>query len=71
MMAVFKRRGAAIEAIIEGRERLAEIEVDGYVPRIRAGIHVGRPRKVGKDYFGVDVNIAARVADERRARASS
>jgi adenylate cyclase len=23
---------------------------------------VGRPRKLGGDYFGVDVNIAARVA---------
>jgi len=32
-------------------------------PRMRAGIHVGRPRKVKGDYFGVDVNIAARVAD--------
>jgi class 3 adenylate cyclase len=30
---------------------------------MRAGIHVGRPRKVKGDYFGVDVNIAARVAD--------
>lgn len=63
MMAVFKEPGPAIEAIREGRERLSEIEVDGYVPLIRAGVHVGRPRKVGKDYFGVDVNIAARVAD--------
>ncbi len=63
MMAVFKEPGAAIAAIVEGRERLGEIEVDGYVPLIRAGVHVGRPRKVGKDYFGVDVNIAARVAD--------
>jgi len=63
MMAVFKHPGAAIDAINEGRERLGEIEADGYEPQIRAGIHVGRPRKVGKDYFGVDVNIAARVAD--------
>ena len=63
MMAVFKHPGAAIEAISEGRERLGEIEVEDYVPRIRAGVHVGRPRKVNKDYFGVDVNIAARVAE--------
>ena len=63
MMAVFKEPGAAIEAISEGRERLGEIEVEGYVPQIRAGVHVGRPRKVSKDYFGVDVNIAARIAE--------
>ena len=63
MMAVFKEPGAAIEALAEGRERLGEIEADGYVPRIRAGVHVGRPRKVKGDYFGVDVNIAARIAD--------
>jgi class 3 adenylate cyclase len=63
MMAVFKEPGAAIEAIREGRERLREIEVEGYEPMIRAGVHVGRPRKVKGDYFGVDVNIAARVAE--------
>ncbi len=63
MMAVFKGVDRAIAAIEEGRERLGEIEADGYSPQIRAGIHCGKPRKVGKDYFGVDVNIAARVAD--------
>ena len=25
-------------------------------------MHLGRPRKLGGDYFGVDVNVAARVA---------
>ena len=63
MMAVFKSVDAAITAIEEGRDRLAEVEADGFTPQIRAGVHCGRPRKVGKDYFGVDVNIAARVAD--------
>lgn len=67
MMAVFKEAEDALAAIAEGRERLDEVEVDGYEPRIRAGVHVGRPRKVGKDYFGVDVNIAARVAEGAKA----
>jgi adenylate cyclase len=31
--------------------------------RLRIGIHLGRPRKTGGDYFGVDVNIAARLAE--------
>jgi class 3 adenylate cyclase len=35
----------------------------GYIPRLRTGIHLGRPRKIGGDYFGVDVNIAARLAE--------
>ena len=63
MMAVFKGADEAVRAIAEGRERLGEVDAEGYEPRIRAGIHVGRPRKVGKDYFGIDVNIAARVAE--------
>jgi class 3 adenylate cyclase len=29
---------------------------------MRAGVHWGRPRRLGGDYLGVDVNIAARVA---------
>ena len=41
----------------------APIEVDGYRPQLRTGIHLGRPRKLGGDYFGVDVNIAARLCD--------
>jgi len=63
MMAVFKSAPDALAAIAEGRERLADVSADGYRPRIRAGVHVGKPRKVGKDYFGIDVNIAARVAE--------
>ena len=63
MMAVFKSADGALAALAEGRERLGEVDADGYEPQIRAGLHVGSPRKVGKDYFGVDVNIAARVAD--------
>ncbi len=63
MMAVFKSVDAAIAAIEEGRDRLGDVDADGFVPQIRAGVHCGKPRKVGKDYFGVDVNIAARVAD--------
>jgi adenylate cyclase len=28
---------------------------------MRFGVHCGRPRKLGGDYFGVDVNTAARI----------
>lgn len=67
MMAVFRDPMDALRAVEQGRERLDGIEVAGYRPRIRAGMHVGRPRKVGGDYLGVDVNIAARVAQAAAA----
>jgi adenylate cyclase len=63
LMAVFDGEpGPAVEAACEARAAVEEIEVDGHRPRLRAGIHVGSPRKLGGDYFGVDVNVAARVA---------
>ena len=39
----------------------------GYSPRMRAGVHWGRPRKLGGDYLGVDVNVAARVVSAAKA----
>ena len=39
------------------------VEVDGYTPRMRVGIHTGRPQRIGSDWLGVDVNIAARVME--------
>jgi adenylate cyclase len=67
MMAVFASPVDALEAVQDARSRLAEVEVSGYSPRLRAGIHLGRPERVGDDYFGVDVNIAARVAEAASA----
>ena len=66
MMAVFDDPRTALEAVVEARARLREVECDGYDPEIRAGIHVGRPRCIGGDYLGVDVNVAARIADEAK-----
>lgn len=63
LMAVLWDAPSAAEAAFEAQERIAPIEVAGYRPRLRTGIHLGRPRKLGGDYFGVDVNIAARLAD--------
>jgi adenylate cyclase len=62
LMAVFDDAGAALEAACRASQGLDEVEVAGHEPRLRAGVHVGRPRRLGGDYFGVDVNIAARVA---------
>ena len=63
LMAAFWDAASALEAAFEAGERIASIERDGYRPLLRTGIHLGRPRKIGGDYFGVDVNIAARLAE--------
>jgi adenylate cyclase len=63
LMAVFRDASSATEAALDARERVALVNVDGHRPRLRTGIHLGRPRKVGRDYLGVDVNIAARLAE--------
>ena len=67
MMAVFTDADAAIEAVFAGRDRLEQIECNGYDPHLRAGIHFGKPRKLGGDYLGVDVNIAARLCENADA----
>ncbi|WP_374198854.1 adenylate/guanylate cyclase domain-containing protein [Mycobacterium sp. MYCO198283] len=61
IMAVFDDPVTAVRAVRTGRAALREIEVDGYTPRMRVGIHTGRPQKIGSDWLGVDVNIAARL----------
>jgi adenylate cyclase len=61
LMAVFAEAGQAVEAALEGFSELEQVEVAGHRPQLRSGVHVGRPRKLGGDYFGVDVNTAARV----------
>jgi adenylate cyclase len=67
LMASFIDPRAAIDAALDAQESVSKIELDGYRPRMRAGIHWGRPRKLGGDYLGVDVNIAARVGDAAKA----
>jgi adenylate cyclase len=62
-MAVFSEAQPAVVAALELQKRVNEIEVDGHTPTLRAGVHLGRPRKIGGDYLGVDVNVASRVAE--------
>jgi adenylate cyclase len=61
LMAVFPDTDAAVESALEACRAVGEIEVAGHTPELRAGVHFGRPRRIGGDYIGVDVNIAARV----------
>lgn len=63
LMAAFSEPAAAARAGHEACAAVGRLEVGWYRPQLRAGLHSGRPRKIGGDYVGVDVNIAARVAE--------
>jgi class 3 adenylate cyclase len=62
-MAVFSNPTTAVRSVITALEAVKTVEVDGYTPRVRAGIHTGRPQRIGSDWLGIDVNIAARVME--------
>jgi adenylate cyclase len=62
-MAVFGDSQQAVSAALAAQQEISKIDVDGYRPTQRAGVHTGTPRKVKGDFLGVDVNIAARVGD--------
>jgi adenylate cyclase len=66
LMAAFWDAQSAAEAAFAAHERIAAVEVAGYRPQLRTGIHLGRPRKVGGDYLGIDVNVAARLCEEAK-----
>jgi class 3 adenylate cyclase len=63
IMACFPDPVTAIAAVFVAREALKNVEVEGYTPVMRVGIHTGRPQRIGSDWLGVDVNIAARVME--------
>jgi adenylate cyclase len=63
LMAVFDDAQGAVEAAHEACRNVSGLEVARHRPGLRAGLHVGRPRRLGGDYLGVDVNIAARVCE--------
>jgi adenylate cyclase len=63
LMAVFGDAASATAAAFAASERVQRLSVAAHRPQLRTGIHLGRPRKVGRDYLGVDVNIAARLAE--------
>ena len=67
VMATFLDPRAAVDAALDAQAAVAGLDRDGWVPRMRAGVPWGSPRKLGGDYLGVDVNIAARVSAAAKA----
>jgi class 3 adenylate cyclase len=62
-MAVFTDPATAVRAVLDAMTAVRSVEIDGYTPRMRVGVHTGRPPRIGSDWLGVDVNIAARVME--------
>jgi class 3 adenylate cyclase len=67
IMAVFADPLVAVRAVLVAQQAVKSVDVDGYKPRMRVGIHTGRPQRLASDWLGVDVNVAARVM-ERASR---
>ncbi|GAA3514617.1 adenylate/guanylate cyclase domain-containing protein [Dietzia aurantiaca] len=67
MMAVFPSPQLALDAVAACLDGVARIEVGGWRPRLRVGVHTGHPRRIGDDYLGMDVNIAARLGEKAGA----
>ena len=63
IMAVFADPLVAVSAVLEAKRAVRSVDVDGYKPRMRVGIHTGRPQRLAADWLGVDVNVAARVME--------
>ena len=62
-MVVFESPDAAIAGTKEALDAVAELGCDGYKPQLRAGVHFGEPTRIGGDYLGVDVTVAARLCE--------
>jgi len=67
LMATFPSPQLALDAVAACLDGVAGVEVAGWRPRLRVGVHTGRPRRIGDDYLGMDVNVAARLAEKAGA----
>jgi class 3 adenylate cyclase len=63
IMAVFADPLVAVRAVLTAQQGMKSVEVNGYKPRMRVGVHTGRPQRLAADWLGVDVNVAARVME--------
>jgi class 3 adenylate cyclase len=63
IMAVFAEPLVALGAVLAAQQAVKFVDIDGHTPRMRVGIHTGRPQRLASDWLGVDVNVAARVME--------
>jgi adenylate cyclase len=63
LMAVLDDTADAVEAALEACERVRDVQVDHHRPSCARASTSGSRERLGSYYFGIDVNVAARVAD--------
>ncbi|MGL4306705.1 MAG: adenylate/guanylate cyclase domain-containing protein [Mycobacteriaceae bacterium] len=63
LMAVFPNAEQAVKAVISAKAALRKVDIDGFRPHMRVGIHTGSPHQIGSDWLGIDVNVAARLME--------
>jgi len=62
-MMVFESPDEAVAGTQETLDEVGKLRCDGYRPMLRAGVHFGEPSRIGGDYIGVDVTVAARLCE--------
>jgi adenylate cyclase len=63
-MAIFPDCAQAVNAAFHAISEVDELSSNGgFSPPLRAGVHVGTPQRIGDDFIGVDVNVAARLCE--------
>ena len=67
VMAILPSAQQGLDAALDAQAAMHAVTVGEHQPHLRAGLHWGCPRKLGGDYLGVDVNIAARVCGAAKA----
>jgi class 3 adenylate cyclase len=65
-MVVFRDLAEAVDCAVSIQRRLAEHPPGDTTIRVRMGIHRGEVTKQGRDVFGINVALAARVASQAR-----
>lgn len=62
-IATFLSAQQAVDAALAIQDGITGIEVDGHHPQVRAGVHWGRPRRLGGEYLGLDMTVLAAVGE--------
>jgi adenylate cyclase len=66
VIATFLTGESGVAAALDIQDAIQAVEVAGHHPRLRTGVHFGRPRRLGGEYLGVDVAIVAAVGESAR-----
>jgi adenylate cyclase len=61
-MVAFRRPRDGLNAALAMLEGASALDMDTGSTALRIGLHLGTPQRVGGDYLGTDVNVAARLA---------